>query len=371
MSLFPRPDSLREPAGGHERMPRGTRVGWSLLVLALGATVALSFAPSPYVIQEPGPVYDTLGTVEVDRETVDLIEVDAETYPTSGSLDMLTVNIVGSRETRPSWLDVVQAWFDSSKSVVPLDLVYPEGSSLEQSQEENRVEMENSQNDAVAVALLELGHEIPSTLIVAGLVDGSPAEGLVEAGDRVVSMNGESFADVPALRGALKEHGTEEPVELVLQRGDDTVVVEVTPGLSDEETPAPILGVTISVEYEFPIAIDIQLENVGGPSAGMMFALGIIDKLTPGEMTGGEAIAGTGTITRDGAVGPIGGIRQKLHGAKNAGAEWFLAPAANCGEVVGHVPDGLEVFAVSTLDEAVAAVEAAGSGDRGELPTCE
>jgi len=347
------------------------RTGWSLLLLALGATVALSFVPSPYVIQEPGPVYDTLGTVEVDGEMVDLVEVDAETYPTSGSLDMLTVSIVGSRETRPSWIEVATAWFDASKSVVPLDLVYPEGTSLERSREENRIEMENSQNDAVAAALLELGHEVPSTLIIAGLVGDSPAEGLVKPDDRIVSMNGEKYADVPALREALKEHGTGSPVTLVLLRGDEEVTVEVTPALSDEETPAPILGISISVEYEFPIAIDIQLESVGGPSAGMMFALGIIDKLTPGEMTGGEVIAGTGTITREGEVGAIGGIRQKLYGASTAGADWFLAPRENCDEVVGHVPDGLEVFAVSTLDEALAAVEAAGNGDRAGLPTCE
>lgn len=367
MSLFPRPDTLSD-AG---RMPRGIRVGWSLVLLALAATVALSFVPSPYVIQEPGPAYDTLGTVEVDGENVDLVEVDAETFPTSGELNMLTVSIVGSRETRPGWFEVAAAWFDRSKSVVPLDLVYPEGTSLEQSREANRVEMANSQNDAVAAALLELGYEIPSTLIIAGLVGDSPAEGLAEPGDRVVSMNGETFSDVPALREALREHGTDSPVELVLLRGDEEVTVQVTPALSDEETPAPILGISISVEYEFPIAIDIQLENVGGPSAGMMFALGIVDKLTPGAMTGGEVIAGTGTITRDGEVGPIGGIRQKLYGARAVGAQWFLAPAENCDEVVGHVPDGLEVFAVSTLDEALAAVEAAGGGDRAGLPTCE
>jgi PDZ domain-containing protein len=95
----------------------------------------------------------------------------------------------------------------------------------------------------------------------------------------------------------------------------------------------------------------------------MMFALGIVDKLTPGEMTGGEVLAGTGTIDSSGQVGPIGGIRQKLWGADEAGADWFLAPASNCDEVTGHVPDGMRVFAVKTLDEARSVVEAIGDGE--------
>jgi PDZ domain-containing protein len=370
VSLFTPPEPSTR-AFRDERMPRGLRVGWSLLVLALVATVALSFVPAPYVIQEPGPVYDTLGTVEVDDETVDLVEIASETYPTTGSLSMLTVNIVGSRATRPSWIEVAVAWFDPSRSVVPLDSVYPEGRTLEQSRESNQIDMVNSQNDAIAAALLELGQDIPSTLTIEGVVEGSPAEGHVQRGDRLVSINGRPFADVPALREAVAENGTDAPVELVVIRAGEEMTVEVTPHLSDGPNPAPILGVTISVEYEFPVDIEIQLENVGGPSAGMMFALAIIDKLTPGAMADGESIAGTGTITRDGDVGPIGGIRQKLYGALNAGATWFLAPKANCDEVVGHVPEGLEVFAVSTLEEARAAVEAAANGDRAGLPSCD
>ncbi len=129
-----------------------------------------------------------------------------------------------------------------------------------------------------------------------------------------------------------------------------------------ERDGSVVLGVGVRMDYEFPIDVELQLDNVGGPSAGMMFALGIIDKLTPGAMTGGEIVAGTGTIDSAGEVGAIGGIRQKLWGAEDAGADWFLAPASNCDEVTGHVPDGLSVFAVSTLDEARTIVEAIGEG---------
>ncbi len=132
-----------------------------------------------------------------------------------------------------------------------------------------------------------------------------------------------------------------------------------------------LLGVLIDPKYTFPIQVDIKIENIGGPSAGMMFSLGIIDKLTPGPMTGGKKIAGTGTIDSSGQVGPIGGIQQKLVGARDAGAAWFLAPADNCREVVGQVPEGLRVVKVSTLREARVAVEAIGEGkDTSGLPTC-
>jgi len=133
-----------------------------------------------------------------------------------------------------------------------------------------------------------------------------------------------------------------------------------------------LIGITLRTDYDFPIDVTIQLDNVGGPSAGMMFALGIIDTLTEGELNGGQNVAGTGTIDAAGTVGPIGGIRQKLYGARDAGAEFFLAPAANCDEVVGHVPDGLQVIRTATLDESLDALEViADGGDLDALPTCE
>jgi PDZ domain-containing protein len=132
-----------------------------------------------------------------------------------------------------------------------------------------------------------------------------------------------------------------------------------------------MLGVNLTTDYDFPIDVTIQLNNVGGPSAGMMFALGIIDTLTPGELNGGQQVAGTGTITADGEVGPIGGIRQKMWGALDAGTLWFLAPEANCDEVVGHIPGDLRVFSVEDLDDALAVLDAVSEGgDLDSLPTC-
>jgi PDZ domain-containing protein len=359
-----------EPERDHSR--RARRIGWASLSLALVGIVVISLQPAPFVIEQPGPVYNTLGTQVTDGAEVPLISIpDQKTYPTAGSLDMLTVRISGNRENLPSWAEIAGAYFDASRAVLPLDEVYPQGTTSEQSDEQSRIEMENSQKEAVAAALGHLGYEFPSKLTVASTQAGAPADGVLEAGDVILSVNGKTFADVSGLRAEIKANGVDTVATVVVDRDGEVKTLELTPELSEGDDPVPIVGIIVGSEYEFPFEVHIQLDNVGGPSAGMMFALGIIDKLTPGKLNGGESVAGTGTITGAGEVGPIGGIRQKMYGALDAGADWFLAPAENCDEVSGHIPAGLTVFAVSTLDDAIAALDAiASGGDASALPAC-
>ena len=351
---------------------RRRRLGWSILGLGLAGLVIVALLPAPFVIEQPGPVYDTLGDVTVGDKTVSLIDIpDEKTYPTDGSLDMLTVSIRGNRENLPNWLEVAAAYFDASRAVVPVDLIYPEGQTVEQSNEQGAVDMANSQKAAIAAALTNLGYDLPSSLSVVQTQDGSPADGVLKAGDIILTLNGKSFPDVTGLRAEIAANGTDAPATVEITRDGTPMTLELTPVLSTGDDPTPILGIVVGSEFEFPFDVKIQLENVGGPSAGMMFALGIIDKLTPGELNGGEKIAGTGTIDATGAVGAIGGIRQKLYGASNAGAKYFLAPESNCNEVTGHIPGGLTVFAVKTLDDALAALNAIESGaDTSSLPAC-
>ena len=355
------------------RRPRRGRswIGWTLIAAALVAVTVVALTPAPYVIEKPGPVYNTLGTTSVEGEDVPLIEIpDEETYDTDGSLDMLTVTITGNRSNSINWLDTALAWLSPSQAVVDIDDVYPVGVTVEQSNEQSQVEMQNSQKEAIAAALNDLGYTFSSTLTIAQVVEGSPAEGSIEEGDVITKVNGEKFADVTALKAAIAENGAGTPAKISLVRDGKTKTVEVTPVIPEGAT-APIIGVVIGSEYDFPFDVTIQLDNVGGPSAGQMFALGIIDKLTPGSITGGENVAGTGTITASGEVGAIGGIRQKMYGAKDAGAEYFLAPVDNCNEVTGHIPSGLTVFAITTLDDSLAALEAISTGaDSSGLPTC-
>lgn len=350
---------------------RGGWLGWALLGVAVVGAMVLALIPAPYAIYQPGPVVDTLGTVETGGREVPLISIpDQTTYPTEGSLSLLTVGVVGNRERLPGWFDVVATWFDKRRAAVPIGVVYPEGISTERADEANRILMENSKREAVAAALTNLGHEFTHRVTVTDVLTGGPADGRLQPGDTVLSFNGETFRDVTGLRDAVAAVGAGNPGTIVVLRNGLERSLELTPMQGDGTVDGPVLGIEVSVEFAFPFDVDLQLQNVGGSSAGMMFALGIVDKLTPGAMTGGESIAGTGTMSSNGIVGPIGGIRQKLFGAKEAGADWFLAPADNCDEVVGNVPEGLTVFRVSTLDEALAAVEGIAAGDTADLAVC-
>lgn len=363
---------MTEAIEGTRRWSRRLTVGASALIVAIVALLVMSFLPTSYVLEQPGPVFNTLGEVKnADDEDVPLIDVaDADTYDTSGSLSLTTVQVVGNREHPLSWTELALAWFRPSQAILPIDSVFPEGETSEQRDQANAVMMEDSQSKASAAALNALGYDVPADISVVSLVDDSPAEGILSEGDRILAAEGETITDVTQLRDliAAQDGGA---VTLTIERDGETRDVEVTPQkatLDGEESWA--IGVSLMSGYELPVDIAIQLNNVGGPSAGMMFALGIIDTLTPGEMTGGELIAGTGTIEADGTVGPIGGIRQKLYGARDAGNEYFLAPSSNCDEVVGHVPDGLQVISTSTLAESISAVEAIAQGEAENLPTC-
>lgn len=356
-----------------KKMSRATLAGiWSLAV-ALVVLLVLTFLPTQYVIQQPGPVYNTLGTAaDANGKQVPLIAVDGtKTYPTDGTLDLLTVQIAGTRERTPSWLELARAWFDPSKAVLPIDAVYPQGETTQQRNEESAAMMVDSQNEAKAAALTELGYNLNPQITVHSLTADSAAKGILKVGDVILSADGKKVTDADTLRKVIND-AAGAPVELLIERDGAQQKVSVTPKQTTiDGKQLWLIGVTLTTAYDFPFQVTIQLNNVGGPSAGMMFALGIMDVLTPGELNGGKEVAGTGTITADGTVGPIGGIRQKMWGALDAGADWFLAPASNCDEVVGHIPGRLRVFSVKTLDDSLKVLEAVRSGgDVSALPTC-
>jgi len=355
--------------------PRSRRfaAGVWALVVALVALLVLSFLPTGYVIQRQGPVVNTLGTAEnADGKDVPLISVSgAKTYPTTGALDLTTVQVVGNREQTPSWFELALAWFDPAEAVLPVDSIFPAGTTTEQRNEENAALMVDSQKEATAAALTELGYTVREHVGVGALPKDSPAMGILQVGDEIVSAAGTKITDTAQLRSVIND-GEGDPVDLVVRRGGEERPVTITP-VRTESTDGPvwIIGITTERDFDFPIDVTIQLDRIGGPSAGQMFALGIIDTLTPGELNGGKQVAGTGTIDSAGTIGPIGGIRQKLYGARDAGATYFLAPKENCNEVVGHVPSGLRVIPVSKLDESLAALDAIRTGSGvDDLPVC-
>jgi PDZ domain-containing protein len=324
--------------------------GFSAVLLA--SLVALM--PVKYAVLHPGPVLNTLGAVDGKS----LIAISGHpTYPTSGQLDLTTVSVVGGPGRQLTLLQVIEGWLDKTSAVVPEEQVFPAGQTQKQSDEQNTLEMMSSQESATAAALTTLGITFPTTLSVAGIEPGSPASKVLKAGDVIIAVNGHRIADLAALRKVLGgvDAGAKVRVEVRRKGATETLSAATTRSTDDGHT---VLGVFVDPAFTFPFSVKIQIEDIGGPSAGTMFALGIIDKLTPGDLAAGQKIAGTGTIDADGQVGPIGGIRQKLVGARRAGATYFLAPASNCVEVRRHIPDGLQVYKISTLTQARDVVQA-------------
>jgi Lon-like protease len=337
--------------------------GFTTLLLAAIATLL----PVPYALLKPGPTINTLGESEGKKL---IVISDRKTYPTEGHLDLTTVSLFGGPGHRINLWQAVQGWADSSISVLPKDVLFPPGQSEEESQEQTEQEMVSSQESATAAALETLGISVPSTLTVAGIDERSPASKTLRDQDVLLTIGGSEIDGMADLRSRLETVKAGGGVRLTVRRNGAVRAVDVTTMASPVDGHT-MLGIYLDQEFRFPFNVKIQIDDVGGPSAGTMFALGIIDMLTPGALTGGRRIAGTGTMDADGVVGPIGGIQQKLVGARRAGADWFLAPADNCSEVVGHVPDGLRVVKVATLKQAWQALERIGADrDVGSLATC-
>jgi PDZ domain-containing protein len=334
-------------------------------VAGLGLGIAAATLPVPYVVESPGPAFNTLG----QSQGTPVISVTGhETYPAAGNLDLTTVYVDGGPNGPVSILGAFSAWLDRSKAVYPQELIYPAGTTKEEANEQGTVAMATSQENAVASALKELDIPFGQQLQAAELSDGSASEGKIEPGDILKSINGKDITALTVVQEELAA-GKGAPAAVVVERDGQPVSQEIIP--RDNGAGRFILGVMLKYQFTFPFQVEIALDKVVGPSAGLMFSLGIIDTVTPGDLTGGKHIAGTGTISPDGVVGPIGGIGQKMQGARSGGATLFLAPAANCGEVAGHVPDGLQVVKVENLAEARDAVERAGSGqDTSGLPAC-
>jgi PDZ domain-containing protein len=348
---------------------RSRVVGWLLLAFTVVTTLVLSLLPAPYVIDQPGPTYDTLGEVETDQGAVALIAAPGTPeYPQSGQLRLTTVTRVGNPDSLPSWWSVMGAWVTREKSVMPVDAAFPPGRTVEQNREVARIDMENSQQEAIAAAFGYLNTPYTSFVRVESVIEGGPSEGVIREGDIIAQAAGVPVADVTQLRALIAENGVQEAITITVNRGGSERQIPVIPRMSDGPRPIPAIGVLVSGRYEFSVPVEIQLENVGGPSAGLIFALGVVEKLTPEEVVPPAVIAGTGTITASGEVGGVGGVRHKAFGAAEAGARLFLIPRDNCDQVRGVSISGMDIVPVDTLEKAVDAL--AGSRGGAPLPSC-
>ncbi|MFG1948084.1 PDZ domain-containing protein [Nonomuraea sp. NPDC048826] len=331
------------------------------LVLALGIVGAV--VDVPYVVLSPGPTENTIG--EIDKQPVIKI-TGRQTYPTSGALRLVTVAYQGGPTSQIDLLTALRGWIDPTIAVVPQETIFAPDRSQKEVEEENTIEMTNSQDDATAAALNELKIPYETVITVASTMKGKPADGKIQKGDRIISVDGKPVTKTDEVGEAVRARKPGDQVTFGVTRGGQELDVTLSTVAAGGE---PIVGINMQPGYKFPFEVDINVGEVGGPSAGLMFSLGIVDKLTEGQLTGGKQVAGTGTIKPDGKVGPIGGIAQKMVGARNAGATIFLTPANNCAEAMKAVPDGLRLVKAETLHGAKLALEALVSG-KGEVPAC-
>lgn len=333
------------------------------LVLAL--LVVAAFMPLPYVTYAPGYTVDVLA----EDAGAEIIQVDgAETYRDGGELRMTTV-LVSVPRLRKNLFDLMLVWARSDDAVYPYDAVYGEDDTPESNDREGAVSMVTSQDAATAVALRELGYETTPAIEVAYVEPGSPSEGKLLVRDVIQKVNGRALTDPQQLVDAVQGTDPGDAVDLVVRRERTTYDVSVVPREVDGDLR---IGITPGTGYVFPFDVRVNIDpDIGGPSAGLMFSLAIYDTLTPGSLTGGEVVAGTGEIAADGTVGPIGGIQQKIAGARDDGARLFLVPPDNCAEALGADNGDMRLVRATTMPVALRAIQDWVADPDADLPSCE
>lgn len=335
-----------------------------VLVLMLGMAAAL--VPVPYVALLPGPTSDTLGT---DRGKP-LIEIKGRsTYPTQGHLNFVTVAYRGGPSDRIDLFTALRGWVDPTVAVVPEETIFPKDESVKQVEKENTAQMQSSQEVATAAALRALKIPVPNAIRVQSTQPGLPAHGKLRPNDEISGVDGAGVTNVEQVSSAVGKHKPGEKVAFTIKRGGEEERVELATATSKDKPGKAVVGVLMQERFAFPFQVKISVGDVGGPSAGLMFALGIYDKLTPGSLTGGKFIAGTGSIDSDGVVGPIGGISQKMIAARKAGATVFFTPAENCPAAAVSAPKGLRLVKVGTMNDALTALQALHAGN-GQIQGC-
>lgn len=359
-------------------MPRRTATLLASTLMLIALLCAGVLIPVPYSEMSPGPTVNTLG----DHDGEPVLQIKGhKTYPTTGNLNMTTVRVTGP-DYNMNLLEAVYGWLTHDSAVVPHKTLYPEGQTAEQANQENAEEFSQSQESAKVAALKELGIPVGTQVVVKAVVKDSPADGTLHAGDVIKAVDGTAIKEQGDVAELVTRHKPGEKVVFTVVPLKKATAAEkkgekpeggrnVTLPTKRAEDGRAIVGIQAGTDHTFPFDIDIKLADVGGPSAGLMFSLGIIAKLTPDDLTGGKFVAGTGTIDEEGRVGQIGGISMKTVGARARGAEYFLTPKGNCAVAAEDVPDGLKLVKVDTIGDALTSLEKIRKGDTAGLPRCE
>lgn len=323
-----------------------------LVALLAGAAVM----PVPYIALAPGPLYDTIGRSGA-KPVIDVVGHPAY-QPKSGHLYLTTVSVFGAPGSDMTLFEAMRYWVDRSVAVVPREVEYPPGRDSKQVEAETKAQMIESQDAAKIAAVRFLGEKVTTSgLVVATVESGRPADGILKPGDELKTIDDSLVSSATDLRDKIRAHPPGDSVRVGYVRDGKAAAARIKTAAAPDGSGRSFIGIAPSercpckTPYEVKIALG---EDVGGPSAGLMFTLGILDTLTPGELTRGLTIAGTGTMDVDGQIGPIGGIQQKLIAAKRKRAVAFLVPDGNWAEANQSPPRGLALYKVTDLKSAVA-----------------
>ena len=348
----------------NRRAPASNQLATLLIAGAcvLAGLIVAAVAAVPYVALTPGPTLNTLGK-PFGKPLIQI--VGRRTYPTTGNLNLVTVSYTGGPNTDFNIFSALRAWLTPDDAVVPASEIYAPGQTQQQVVQQDTQQMVGSQQDATAAALCYLNINVKVRGTIVSTAKGTPAYGVLHPGDAITAVDGTPADCLHNVVTMIRDRKPGAPVSLTVDRKGVTRTIRL---VTKDVNGQPVVGVGLTPSYVFPFTVKINLPNIGGPSAGLMFALGIIDKLTPDNLTGGRFIAGTGEISPTGAVEEIGGIQQKMAGARSAGATIFLTPALNCPDTVGAVPAGLRLVRVSTLAGAIHDLAAIKAGR--PVPSC-
>jgi len=324
----------------------------ALLFVALAAVVSL--VPVPFVSWSAG------ATVNLYEPVDGMPRVDVQgirTYPTTGQLRLTTVSVTraDSQLTLP---EALLSYWLSAREVLPRDAVYPAGVSVDEIRAKEVQMMDNSQSAAVAAGLRAAGERVVEYPMVLGVSNGSPADGKLKPGDFILRVDTKSVSTPDDVRAAINAHAVGEAILFTILRDRQVLTETLMTVASNADASQPVVGINLTVGYSYAPEVTFRINpEIGGPSAGLVFALAVYDEVTPADLTANRSIAGTGTITGDGTVGAIGGIQEKIAGAEGAGATVFLVPAGNCADVIG-VSTPVRLVRVETLSDAISALEA-------------
>lgn len=371
-------------------MSRRTVAGLLALGLAAALVLVAALQPVPYVTYKPGPTVNVLGDYAGEK----IVQIKGhKTYEDGGALRLLTVYESGP-EQKLDLVTVLAGWISPTTNLIPRGNVYGKGETSASVRKQSALQMTSSQDNATVVAMRAAGIDFKTTVIVGAVTEDSPAVGVLKIDDVLLEVDGRPVVDVESLIEQIRALTPGRTIPIVIRRkgvvktvtlkprSDEVAVEDASPAeqacpsgkpLPVTKTKVTRIGFTPAPRYDYPFDVKINLGNsIGGPSAGMMFALSIYDLLTPGSLTGGNTVAGTGEISSDGIVGAIGGISQKIAGAQRDGARLFLVPSENWSQAIHSDYDKskIKLVRVHTIQDALTAINTWRENPDADLKGC-